>query len=567
MNKNRKLTSLSRLLFNYSPKQLVFAVVLGMLSGALYSLIIPFILSGLEDDSLTVSDYVLLEDGGAGFFIFVTAILLTKVASVIFVNNIAKSASADLKLSVAKRIQALGVDTVERIGFSKILNIVVDDVNKITNAAVAIPMMIVSLVTVLGMLTYLAYLDLQVFAFICVAIVIGVLLFQLPVLFAKGLYTRSRNDKDALQEGIRGLIFGAYEMKLSHEKGKQFLAEEIAAPLASSTSQEKRGDAIIHLAGNASEMICFFVIGAVVFLLPTGYLSSGTSAFGVVMALLYITGPIASILSMMQTLKIAQVSLERVHQLQMLEPEVYSTSKNTVENTEWTKLSLSEVQYQYTSDEVDEAFALKPVSLNFEKGKIYFIVGGNGSGKSTLSKLISFHYRPTKGCVQFDDTVVTENNLMQMREKVGVIFSNYHLFKKLYIPTEKIDREKVQQYMETFKLTGKTELVGNIFTTTKLSDGQRRRLALLVALMEDKDIYIFDEWAADQDPEFKDFFYTQVLPELKAQGKLVVAITHDDRYFNCADSVIKMESGAVKSMMNTAAISLATPAMPSMAQA
>lgn len=546
MNKNKELTSLSRLLYNFSPKQLIFAVFLGMLSGALYSLIIPFILSGLENGQLEVSGYVILEQGSAGFFAFVAAILLTKVTSVIFVNNIAKSASADLKLKVAERIQALGVDTVERIGFSKILTIVVDDVNRITNAAIAIPMMIVSFVTVLGMLTYLAYLNLQVFAFICIAIVCGVLLFQLPVLFAKGFYTSSREDKDVLQEGIRGLIFGAYEMKLNHGKGRKFLAEEIAAPLNSSVSKEKKGDAVIHLAGNASEMICFFVIGGVVFLLPSGFLNSEASAFGVVMALLYITGPIAGILSMMQTLKVAQVSLERVHQLQTLEPEVYSLSEENQAKSEWKKLSLSAVQYQYQSDDVESAFALKPVSLEFEKGNVYFIVGGNGSGKSTLSKLISFHYRPTKGCVQFDGDAVTETNLMMARERVGVIFSNYHLFKKLYIPTDDIDHDKVKRYLDIFKLTGKTELIGNIFTTTKLSDGQRRRLALLVALMEDKDIYIFDEWAADQDPAFKDFFYTEVLPELKSAGKLVVAITHDDRYFDCADKVIKMESGGVK---------------------
>ncbi|TMP43896.1 cyclic peptide export ABC transporter [Pseudoalteromonas citrea] len=552
MNKNKELTSLSRLLYNFSPRQLIFAVGLGMLSGALYSLIIPFILNGLDGGQLQLSDYILTEQGALGFFLFVAVILATKVTSVILVNNIAKSASADLKLKVARRIQALGVDTVERIGFSKILNILIDDVNRITSAAVAIPMMIVSVVTVLGMLTYLAYLDIIVFAYICIAIVTGVILFQMPVLFAKGLYQSSRANKDTLQEGIRGLIFGAYEMKLSHQKGKQFLAEEVAAPLNTATSQEKRGDAVIHLAGNASEMICFFVIGGVVFLLPTDFLSSEASTFGIVMALLYITGPIAAILSMVQTLKIAQVSLERVHQLQELEPEVFGTQALVGSEDTWQTLSLSNVRYQYQSDEVDDSFGLQPINLKLQKGNIYFIVGGNGSGKSTLSKLISFHYRPTHGCVKFDGTAVTESNLMMMRERVGVIFSNYHLFRKLYIPTEEIDQDKVKRYMDIFKLTGKTELVGNIFTTTKLSDGQKRRLALLVALMEDKEIYIFDEWAADQDPEFKEFFYTQVLPELKSQGKLIVAITHDDRYFHCADSVIKMESGAVKTVEDKA---------------
>jgi len=70
-------------------------------------------------------------------------------------------------------------------------------------------------------------------------------------------------------------------------------------------------------------------------------------------------------------------------------------------------------------------------------------------------------------------------------------------------------------------------------------------LALLVSLVEDKELYLFDEWAADQDPEFRDVFYNKLLPELKSRGKLVIVISHDDRYFHKADQIVKLEQGAV----------------------
>ena len=76
---------------------------------------------------------------------------------------------------------------------------------------------------------------------------------------------------------------------------------------------------------------------------------------------------------------------------------------------------------------------------------------------------------------------------------------------------------------------------------------QPKRLALLVAYLEDRPVYVFDEWASDQDPTYKDVFYRQLLPELRARGKAVVVITHDDHYFSVADRCLRLERGKLVS--------------------
>ena len=261
------------------------------------------------------------------------------------------------------------------------------------------------------------------------------------------------------------------------------------------------------------------------------------------MALLYIAGPVSMILGMLQQVEMGKIALKRIHALDDYEEEQYSLSSTLA--TQWSHYSVEDIGYQYGHNEVDRPFHLKPISLSFERGQVNFIVGGNGSGKSTLSKLLSLHYRSNSGAIFFDDTPLTNNNIGFAREKISVIYSDYYLFKKLYRRHSQTDEMKVNAYLYSLGLAGKTEFVDGYFTTTNLSDGQRRRLALLVALIEDKDIYIFDEWAADQDPEFKKVFYQDILPQMKSDNKLVIVITHDDRYFDCADRVIFMEDGGV----------------------
>ncbi|KAJ1464339.1 cyclic peptide transporter [Baffinella frigidus] len=477
------------------------------------------------------------------FFSLVVFILFTKALSVIIVNNIAKSATAELKVKIAKKINIMKLDDVESIGFARLLNILTNDVNSVAAAAMAIPMVVVSTVTIIGMLGYLAFLNVIVFAVVLTSIFVGVFLFQIPVGLVQGLYERARELKDTIQEGIRGLVYGAFELKLDEQKSEHYIKEEIIKPQDKSVKLEKVGDAIIHLAGTSSDLLSFFIIGGIVFILPNYIELPIANSFGIVMALLYIAGPVAAILGMLQQMQMGKVALKRIHELEGYEEEKYPETSTLI--TEWSTYSVQDISYKYDKNGLDSSFHLKPISLSFERGQINFIVGGNGSGKSTLGKLLSLHYRSLSGTILFDDIVLTDNNICIAREKISVIYSDYFLFRKLYRQHSEADEIKVNAYLYALGLAGKTEFVGGYFTTTNLSDGQRRRLALLVALIEDKDIYVFDEWAADQDPVFKRIFYQKILPEMKNDNKLVIVITHDDRYFDCADRVIFIEDAAV----------------------
>jgi putative ATP-binding cassette transporter len=548
---NDKVSILS-LLFNYSPKLLIFSVTIGAIAGALYSLIIPLAIKGIDagkgqGNSASTGEWFGINfiNGNEGiiFFSMVVFILFTKAFSVILVNNIAKSATGDLKINIVNKINKMRLDDIENIGFSRLLNILSNDVNSVSAAATAIPMVVVSLVTIIGMLGYLLFLNPIVFCVVLASIFFGVFLFQIPVNLVQRFYERARVLKDTIQEGIHGLVFGAFELKLNKNKSKNYIVEEIVKPQEKSIKLEKVGDGIIHLAGTSSDLLSFFIIGGIVFLLPVYIELQVINSFGIVMALLYISGPVAAILGMLQQIEVGKIALKRISDLEKYEAEKYPEQLSEIE--EWSTYSVQGISYQYTGNDRDNPFVLKPIDLCFERSQINFIVGGNGSGKSTLSKLLSLHYRSFSGKIFFDDTMLSDTNLAIAREKISVIYSDYYLFRKLYKKHSKADEIKINAYLSSLGLVGKTKFIDGYFTTTNLSDGQRRRLALLVALIEDKDIYIFDEWAADQDPEFKAIFYQKILPDMRDDNKLVIVITHDDRYFHCADRVIFMEDGIV----------------------
>ena len=188
-------------------------------------------------------------------------------------------------------------------------------------------------------------------------------------------------------------------------------------------------------------------------------------------------------------------------------------------------------------------FQIGPMDFNIKAGEIIFVVGGNGSGKSTFLNLVCGLYHPQQGQLLLNDRPVRAADTQVYRDLFSPIFSDFHLFSRLF-GYGALDPERVADLLERTDLGDKTRIEDGLVTNQQLSTGQRKRLALVLALLEDKPIHLFDEWAADQDPGFRKLFYESLLPELKAQGKTVIAATHDDHYFHCADRVLKMEYGS-----------------------
>jgi putative ATP-binding cassette transporter len=544
-----KKPSLAGLILGSSPRLLWSSVALSLVAGACYSLIIPFLMQGIGPGTTpgTTARWAGI-DYGLVFFGLCLVTFAAKAGSLVLVTYLVKDLAADMRIRLCRRISRAAVQDVDRFGMARLTNVLVEDIGRVSFAAACLPMVAVQVTTIVGMLCYLAYLDWRVFLSVAGAIVLGLLLNRLPLGVAVRHMERSRAIRDRVQNGVRAIVFGAYELKLARSKARQFLHEEIEAPELEAAQVDKHADTWLHCAGTFVELISFFIIGIVAFVLPRYMNFLTTDVYAIVMALLYVMLPIMMTYMLLPNIQRGVVALKQIQELEDLEEEPEEGDPIGA----WSSFEVRDLSYSYRTDGQAggaQGFALKPVTLRFRRPEVVFVVGGNGSGKSTLSKLLSLHYAPGEGTLHFDETRVTRANLAAARDKIAVIYSNYYLFDRLYGPVDAEREATVCRHLDMLGLSSKVSFENGRFSTTQLSDGQRRRLALVVALADDRDIYLLDEWAADQDPEFREVFYTRILRQMRAAGKLVIVITHDDRYFAHADRVVIMEYGGVRQVV------------------
>lgn len=341
------------------------------------------------------------------------------------------------------------------------------------------------------------------------------------------------------------MIGGFKELKIHKTKQNEF-KKDMQSSCKEYRDKRIKGDLSFANAFIIGELVFTLVIGAVAFAFHLIFKDIKISSLrNYVFIFLYMTGPVNGVLeSIPQILKI-RISYKRLNELSD-ELSVIKTTKDesataSIEHKDTMELVLRDVEYRYSNNEGEE-FSIGPISCNFKSGEITFITGGNGSGKSTLAKLITGLYIPSSGEIYLNDYKMKSEDIS---EYFSTILSDFYLFEKLYGIDYENKQDKIQEYLDILRIKNKIQINNGAFSTIKLSTGQRKRLALMVSYLEDRPIYLFDEWAADQDPEFRSFFYSILLPELKRNGKCIIAITHDDKYFNLADKVIKMEMGKI----------------------
>jgi putative ATP-binding cassette transporter len=287
----------------------------------------------------------------------------------------------------------------------------------------------------------------------------------------------------------------------------------------------------------------------VIFLLPRIQSAESLAIGQIVAVILFMIGPLSNVVISLPFLAKADAALVS---LEMLENELDAANdtKYTMPqsqsrpNRPFEEIRLEQVVFNHTDGKGQAVFTLGPIDLTIHPGEILFIGGGNGSGKSTLLKLITGLYYPTSGQITVDSVPADMGNYVHYRNLFSIIFANFHLFDRLY-GLEDIEEERVYHLLEIMRLSEKTLYVDGRFTNLSLSTGQRKRLAMIASRLEEKQIFVFDEVAADQDPVFRKYFYDVYLKELKAEGRTIIAATHDDPYFHVADRVLKMEEGKV----------------------
>jgi putative ATP-binding cassette transporter len=341
---------------------------------------------------------------------------------------------------------------------------------------------------------------------------------------------KSQESETLLLDRLTDLLDGFKEVRLNTPRSEDLFHDiEDASDKAAELKIKSHIDSLDQFV--FSQVAFYVMIGAVVFVVPSFSDTAGASMVNITTALVFVIGAISSVVQCIPMLGAASAAAEKITELEGMLQNVAGLPVQSVvaPTTPFSKIELCDVSFRYVDTRSDTVFRVGPLNLIVNAGEVVFISGGNGSGKSTLLKVLTGLYPPDSGKIFLDGEEIVTDNLDQYRERFTAIFSDYHLFKRLY-GLMGTDPEELKRLLTLFELTGKTRLSADEFTTIDLSAGQRKRLALIVGLLEKRPLLVLDEWTADQDPEFRLKFYDELVPAFQKSGKTIVAVSHDDRY-------------------------------------
>src|SRR6266850_948218 len=470
----------------------------------------------------------------------------TNFVSQAMLVSFSQGAIAQLRRDLMRKILSVPLRDLEEIGTPRILVALTDDVFNITQALLAIPIIAVNIAILLGGAVYLGFLSWQIFSAIAGLIIFGGISYRLIVRSAFHSLHQAREEEDKLYGYFRALTEGIKELKLHRSRRGEFLSKNIQATTEVYQKHNVAAEVRFITAQTWSHLLYFALIGLILFLVPTMANFDRKTLSGYVVTTLYLMGPLAGVLSSFSLFGRANVALQKVQKLG-ISLDDHSREDCPIDLPEsqmsFERLQLAGVTHTYHVEHEDTKFVLGPINLTFQPGELVFLVGGNGSGKSTLAKIISGLYLPEAGEIKLDGEVINNENRDEYRQLFSAVFADFYLFDNLLgLKNGTVDAQ-AKEYLKRLHLHHKIKITDGVLSTTAVSQGQRKRLALLTAYLEDRPFYLFDEWAADQDPQFKEVFYSQLLPDLKERGKTVLVITHDDHYFDVADRIIKLDYG------------------------
>jgi putative ATP-binding cassette transporter len=531
-------------LIRYSRRTAVLAIVAGAVSGASSTGMLAVINAAVQRNGASRGTLVW---AFAGLCLLLP---LARLLSETLLVRLGQDALLRLRMQLSRQILASPLRRLEEVGAPRLLAALTDDVPVITNALLTVPVICINVAVFVGGLAYLGWLSGRVLLAALGFIALGVAVYQLAVLRAAGYLRRARRQTDALLGHFRALTDGTKELKL-HRRRREVFTGEVLQETAEAFRRESVGGMFIYTAAASwGQALGFVVVGLLVFAAPAWFAVSAEVLTGYVIVLLFVMTPLQVVMNTLPNLSRANVAVERVEELGLTlkgyaaeEPVGVAAPPPAAP---WSGLELRGVTHAYRSEEKGESFMLGPVDLALRPGEVVFIIGGNGSGKTTLAKLLVGLYAPESGEVLLDGRPVTDENRDEYRQLFSAVFSDFYLFESLLgLDAPRLDA-RARQYLAQLQLAQKVEVTDGALSTTKLSQGQRKRLALLTAYLEDRPVYLFDEWAADQDPLFKQVFYYELLPELKARGKCVVVISHDSHFYEVGDRLVKLEYGKIE---------------------
>ncbi|MGX9297267.1 ATP-binding cassette domain-containing protein [Tsukamurella paurometabola] len=560
---------LLKFLFSISPAAIAAAVVAGLLAGGANAYLLTLI-NGLVAPgpmpTVTVTQFVLTA----------VVVVVAGVASQLILLHLAQAAVYRLRARLSQRVLAAPLEHIERLGDHRLLATLTEDVRSLSMAVSGIPGLCIDLATIIGALTYLATVSGTLFAVSVAGTLIGIACVETVLRRVRETYRRARELDDALIGSFQEVTHGIKELKLHRARRADFLdrkllgtAEDLRRKHVAAGTRFAGGQALGQVLQLGTMVLILFVLARALEL-------PRETMIGYVLVTTFLSMPMQSLMHRIPDLLRGDVALAKIRGLDLsLEtPRDESVLPYDGRPVGDGTVELRGVGYEYLPEPppggpghrppgpgglggppphppqgpppgAPHGFRLGPVDLTLRPGEVTFVVGGNGSGKSTLAKLICGLYAPRIGEIRAGGEPIGPHNTEWFRQHTTAVFSDFHLFDDyLGLAADDLD-DRVRGLLHDLELAHAVTVEDGKLSTLALSTGQRKRLALLTALLEDRPVYLFDEWAADQDPRFRAIFYDRIVADLKARGKAVVVITHDDRYFDRADQLVKLDFGQV----------------------
>lgn len=483
------------------------------------------------------------------FFGMVGCLFLFGFLSQSMLRRLGVEVVSSLRKSITGRLLVCSYEQIETLGKSKIYSSLLFDINSIYRMFSLLPIVVFNLFLVVGGFIYLGYLSL-VYCIILIALIGGVVFFFIWLSrVIESTQNQLRSEEERLNGYFLTLVDGARELSISLNK-KQFFFQSLLVPAVEQVKERsfKLGnqEAILN---NIMSLVIFLIFGVIIFFINDFIPVEEHVITGFLITLLFIRNPIGIVVDSISGFINARIAFGRIAALKMGHEndwkEKLVISKPLRENKDFDVV-FKNITYQYPAVNGDPGFKIGPINISARTGEAIFITGVNGSGKSTLGKILTGLYRPQGGDILLNQTPIDADGQISYQSYLSVVFSDFYLFD--FIVGGKDDQnvdDLVEKWMDELQLNGKVKIENGRMSTTDLSHGQRKRLALIAASVENKPIMVFDEWAADQDPVFRAYFYEVIISKLKAQGKIIFVISHDDKYFNSADRLFEMSSGVV----------------------
>lgn len=528
---------------NFSRAPRTKIVLYSLVSGITYSLALAAINGTIQhvtagNDTLKVSLLVM-------FLVSCLVHVFFKRRSVNMGTVAAEDLVRKIKVDITGKIRHSELAFVEKMGKGTLYTRLTESTDAISQGAAPLFLIMESVCSLLAVFCYIAYLSVLGFVLILVVGALMFLAYQRYIAAATRLFKQSDAKEAEFFDGANDILYGFKEIRINYKKNEDLFTD--IESISGETAQHKTKASIALDNSVVLTMGSYFIVlMATIFLLPILGVTEKETITSLVSSMLFLWGPFIMIFMLSRQLTMLVVAVNHVNELDAMFEDIQPGHDESEQRlADFSEIRLSDVEYCYRGDDGEELFKIGPIDFSFKRGEVVFITGGNGSGKSTLMKLLTGLYYPEPGgLIVSGEKRISRDNYPAYRAFFATIFTDFHIFEKLY-GLDSVDGEQVNDLLCRMEIDHKTRYVKDRFSKIQLSTGQRKRIAYVSAILEDKQVYVFDEWAADQDPEFRKKFYTVFLDDMRAMGKTVIAVSHDDQYFHAADRIVKMEEGRI----------------------